>query len=169
MFYEDFNKGMAIFKDNGGKLVNPLFMWGLEFLGISVILSTVDNRLVLPQNSYVQFLIVPAFLYWLYFFTGAARIHSEASRSTNRISKLVEEGVYAKVRHPFYSADIVMIWGIFFYFQSLRVLVTAIWFTLVLVFWMKLEEKYLIKKFGREYEDYKSRVPMAIPKVGINL
>jgi len=93
-------------------------------------------------------------------------IHRKAPHSVRSIDKIVKEGIYQRVRHPIYSGDIVLVWGIFFHWPSIRALISVIWLTTVLFFWMRLEEKALAEKFGSDYLEYKAKVPMVVPRIG---
>lgn len=147
------------------KLVSPIVMWAIVLGGVLFIIGFVNNGMIFPENLFIQLLAVPAFFYWWDYVSGALRVHSEAALSVGGITKIVKWGVYAKVRHPIYSANIVLAWGIFFFYSDWRVFASALWLTVVLFFWMKLEEKYLIKKFGKGYKQYMDEVPMFIPKI----
>ena len=84
------------------------------------------------------------------------------------ISKLVIDGPYRYVRNP-------MLIGVFFLLLFESIFFSAIpifyWFLVFFVsniFYFKLvEEKDLIKRFGSDYEDYKSNVPMLYPKFSL--
>ena len=146
------------------KLVSPVLMWLIVIIGIYISFQFLSEAEIFPRNALTSSLMIPAGIYWLYFFVGALRVHRKAAFSAEKIDKIVTEGVYKIVRHPIYSGDIVLAWGIFFYWPYLKVLLSAIWLTLVLFFWMKLEEKALEEKLGSEYRIYKNKVPMVIPK-----
>ena len=147
------------------KLVSPVLMWLIVILGIFIVFSFFPKAEIFPRNAITSFLIIPAGIYWLYFFIGALRVHKKAAVSADKIDRIVKEGVYSIVRHPIYSADIVLVWGIFFHWPHLKILLSAFWLTLILFFWMRLEEKALAEKFGEEYEKYKKAVPMIIPRI----
>jgi len=79
---------------------------------------------------------------------------------------LARTGAYAKVRHPQYVGFIAIMIG--FLFQWPTVLTLAMFPVLV---WMYVrlayaEEQTALKEFGAEYEDYRSRVPAFIPRIG---
>ena len=139
-------------------------MWLIVAVGMLVIFQLVPARVVFPRNMFTSFLILPALVYWLYFFTGAVKVHRQAPFSAEKIDKLVTEGVYAKVRHPIYSADIILGWAIFFFHPDVRFLIGAHWLMFVLLFWLHLEERALTEKFGAEYLEYRKRVPKLFPK-----
>lgn len=146
------------------KYISPLAMWLIVAAGVVLIFFILPKTLLIG-SPFFSWLLLPAVLYWLYFFLGAIRVHKRAARSVAGIDKIIKEGVYARVRHPIYSADIVLAWGIFFWASELRFLLAAHWLMFVLLFWMRLEEKGLIEKFGQEYLDYKKQVPMVFPKL----
>ena len=74
------------------------------------------------------------------------------------------KGIYSEIRHPIYSADILLAIGIFFLFPTLKVLFCVFWVIIVLILWMKLEEKSLSDKFKHKYILYKKKVPMMFPR-----
>lgn len=148
------------------KLVSPVLMWLVVAVGIFIVFQIVPERFVFPRNMFTSFLIFPAIIYWLYFFIGAVKVHRKAPLSADLIDKLITEGVYAKVRHPIYSADIIFGWSFFFFYPDIRLLISAHWLMFVLLFWMKKEENALIEKFQDEYLEYMRRVPKIFPKFG---
>jgi len=147
------------------KSVSPILMWLIVAGGIFIIFQLVPARFVWPRNMFTSALIFPAAFYWLYFFLGAIKVHRQAPLSANKINKLVTTGVYAQVRHPIYSADIILGWSIFFFYPDVRFLIGAHWLMFVLLFWMRREERALTEKFGAEYLEYMHRVPKIFPKV----
>lgn len=147
------------------KYITPVLMWLIIIVGVALIFIFLPARQLWENKFYFSWLIAPAAVYWLYILSGAARVHKKMAMSVAKIDIIVKEGVYAFVRHPIYSADIALAWGIFFFLGESRFLFAAIWLTLVMIFWAKLEERGLIEKFGQEYLDYKNQVPMVIPKL----
>jgi len=139
-------------------------MWLIIAAGVTLIFFILPKTPLLGTEQFFSWLILPAAFYWLYFFIGAIGVHNQAAKSVAGIDKIIKEGVYNIVRHPIYSADIVLAWGIFFFMGNLRFLLGAIWLSLAMFCWMRLEEKGLIEKFGQEYLDYKKEVPMICPK-----
>jgi protein-S-isoprenylcysteine O-methyltransferase Ste14 len=83
---------------------------------------------------------------------------------THRAEKIITSGVYATVRHPQYLGGLLAHVGIAFLMSAWYVLIsTPLMMVLVyLISWK--EEKELIKEFGKEYEDYRKKVPMFIPR-----
>jgi len=147
------------------KSVSPILMWLIVIVGFVLIFILVPTRFVFPRNMFSSFLIFPAIAYWLYFLGGAIWVHHRAPLSVDKIDKLITSGVYNKVRHPIYSADIILGWSIFFLYPDVRFLLGAHLMMFVLLFWMHLGERALIKKFGTQYLEYMSRVPKLFPNI----
>ena len=147
------------------KFVSPILMWLIVISGVSVLFRFFPKIEIFPKNPITSFFIIPAGIYWLYFFVGALLVHKKAALSAAKIDRIVKVGVYSIVRHPIYSADIVLAWGIFFFWPHLKVSAAVLWLTIILFFWMKLEERVLEEKFGPEYRNYKNKVPMVMPRL----
>ena len=82
------------------------------------------------------------------------------------VSNLIISGPYRYVRNP-------MLLGVFFLllFESIffNSILIFFWFIIFfvgnIIYFKNYEEKELIKRFGAEYEDYKNKVSMLIPKL----
>jgi protein-S-isoprenylcysteine O-methyltransferase Ste14 len=138
-------------------------MWFIVAGGVVPAMLFLPDRLLYPRPVVFLVTLILAGLYWLYFLVGAANVNRQVARSAAGIDRVVTTGVYSLVRHPIYAADIILAWAIFLYIPSIRVIVSVVWLTIVLVSWMKLEEKALQQKFGQEYASYKAVTPMIIP------
>ena len=147
------------------KFVSPVLMWLLVIAGLFVAFELVQPRFIFSRNMITSFLILPAVGYWLYFLIGAISVHRKAPLSAEKIDRLVTEGVYSIIRHPIYSADIILGWAIFFFYPDIRFLIGAHCLMFVLLFWMHLEEQALIEKFGNKYLEYMKHVPKIFPKL----
>ena len=146
------------------KIVNPMLMWLLIITGVYIEFQFVEERFIFRQNIYTSFLIFPALAYWFYFFIGAIKVHRKAASSADNINQIIKKGVYSKVRHPIYSADIILACSIFLYYPDLRFFIGAILLVLVMIFWIHIEEKILIEKFRDQYIDYQKNTPKIFPK-----
>lgn len=145
-------------------MTSPVLMWLIVAAGFIVVFELVPVHFVFSRNIVSTFLIFPALTYRLYFFLGALKVHRQAPFSVERIGRLVAKGVYSQVRHPIYSAGIVLGWAVFFFYPDTRFLIRAHWLMFVLLFWMKREEDALTQKFGKEYLEYMRRVPKMFPR-----
>ena len=79
--------------------------------------------------------------------------------------RLQTGGILAHIRHPLYTATILIVIGYFLYDSRLATLVTAVCVLVYLPIGIYFEEKKLIKTYGEEYLDYKERVPSLIPSI----
>jgi len=78
---------------------------------------------------------------------------------------LITSGIYASIRHPHYLAHMLICFSFALGFKSFIGLLIAI-VEVILEYWFTLEEeKELIQQFGDGYREYKTRVPMFIPKL----
>jgi protein-S-isoprenylcysteine O-methyltransferase Ste14 len=84
---------------------------------------------------------------------------------THRTEKIVTTGVYSIVRHPQYLGGLLAHVGIsillsaFYSLFSTSLMVILVY----LISWK--EEEELIREFGKEYENYKEKVSMLIPRM----
>jgi protein-S-isoprenylcysteine O-methyltransferase Ste14 len=84
---------------------------------------------------------------------------------THRTKRIVTKGIYSIVRHPQYLGGILAHIGFSFLFSALgSLLVTPLVILMIFIISWK-EEKELSKEFGKEYREYKKKVPMLIPEV----
>ena len=93
------------------------------------------------------------------------RVQKQAHYMPERVDKLVTAGIYSKCRHPIYLVFILMNIAMFFLFGSLWLMIPVIFF----IFWWYWEakegERVMLEKFGSEYEEYKKKVGMFLPKI----
>jgi methanethiol S-methyltransferase len=100
-------------------------------------------------------------------FLGIQQIKHPGSTHNLEGNGLKTEGMLSKVRHPLYSATILLFLGFWLFSPSVANTITVASALLYLVVGIKLEERKLIKEFGQQYIEYKKRVPMLIPKISI--
>ena len=82
-----------------------------------------------------------------------------------KTTALVTSGVYAYIRHPFYSSLLFLAWGIFFKSITWIGLTLALLATAFLILTARTEETENIQFFGDEYQEYMTRTKMFIPFV----
>jgi protein-S-isoprenylcysteine O-methyltransferase Ste14 len=146
------------------RLVSPFIMWVIVAAGTFASWRWLPHTLLWPQMAWTAWLIVPAVANWLYFFLGGVWANRTPARSAGSVAGVVTHGVYAKVRHPIYSADIFLAWGIVCVHPAAWLAAAVVWGTVVLLAWMRLEEAVLLRRFGDAYREYQRRVPMIVPR-----
>ncbi|UOD34413.1 isoprenylcysteine carboxylmethyltransferase family protein [Deferribacteraceae bacterium V6Fe1] len=75
---------------------------------------------------------------------------------------ITDKGILSIVRHPYYLAGILLLWGRPLYFKDL---ITNVILTIYFILGAINEERKLINIFGDTYKKYKKNVPMLFPKV----
>jgi protein-S-isoprenylcysteine O-methyltransferase Ste14 len=81
------------------------------------------------------------------------------------IEKLSFEGVSGKVRHPIYSGLILLVTGFYFLYPTLSTLIFCLSVCIYLPIGIRLEERKLIKRFGKDYLNYMIETPALIPRL----
>jgi protein-S-isoprenylcysteine O-methyltransferase Ste14 len=84
---------------------------------------------------------------------------------THRTEKIVTGGVYSIVRHPQYLGGLLSHVGISFLLSARYSLLSTPLMVLLVFLISKKEEEELTREFGKEYEDYREKVPMLIPRL----
>ncbi|MGD1074583.1 MAG: isoprenylcysteine carboxylmethyltransferase family protein [Thermodesulfovibrionales bacterium] len=88
----------------------------------------------------------------------------ELSETNRQI--LVTKGAFSVVRHPTYLAHIMMLSGAFLLTGVVAVgIVTVLDYVVVNTFIIPFEEKELSERFGKDYQEYKQRVPRFFPRI----
>ncbi|MGB2130239.1 MAG: methyltransferase family protein [Marinobacterium sp.] len=80
-------------------------------------------------------------------------------------NRLATSGLYARVRHPQYSAFILIMFGFLVQWPTL---LTLVMFPVLVVAYIRLakrEESLVLASFGAEYLHYRENTPAFIPKV----
>ena len=84
---------------------------------------------------------------------------------THRTDKIVTTGVYSIVRHPQHLGALLAHGGISFLFSAWYSLLFTPLMVVLIYLISRKEEEELVREFGKEYEVYKKRVPMLMPKL----
>lgn len=81
-------------------------------------------------------------------------------------SRLLDQGIYGRVRHPRYLAIALGLlgWAVFSGYTGAVVVALGAFPALYLV--TVLEERELLERFGDEYVEYQRRVPRLVPRIG---
>lgn len=142
----------------------------LSFLPILYLMLTLPDRpfyTVLPPWSYVMramqilgtLMLLAAFLQTdSLSFVGLRQLLEDEKAQPAR---LVTGGLYKIVRHPLYTAGLMMIW--FSPSVSLNTFVVYASATVYLLIGALFEERKLLAEFGQAYAEYRGATPMLIP------
>ena len=145
-----------------GIWISPQPRFSIPILGdLSVLLPVVNFPIpLLNLIICIPFLIPGA---WLAI--KAVKETTLKVAETHRTEKIVTTGVYSNVRHPQYLGGLLAHLGISLLLSALySLLFTSLMLVLIYLI-SKKEEQELIREFGKEYERYKKKVPMLIPRL----
>lgn len=119
--------------------------------------------LTIPLIHLIVFIPIIIVVLWLSL-KGVSEVTLKVAE-THRAEKVITTGVYSIVRHPQYLGALLA-------HIAISILLSALYsmlFTPLLAFYIYLiswkEEKELVKEFGQDYYDYKTNVPMFLPKL----
>jgi protein-S-isoprenylcysteine O-methyltransferase Ste14 len=80
--------------------------------------------------------------------------------------KIIKNGIYKYIRHPGYLGEILIFFGLGFVTYSLLGILGAFIVSLMVYFGEVVpEEKYMLEKFGKEYEEYMKETFRFIPYI----
>ena len=77
---------------------------------------------------------------------------------------LVDQGVYAHIRHPLYTGMMLELTGLFLWLPTISVLVACLLGVIWVMVQARLEETDLVKRLP-EYKEYMLKVPRFVPKI----
>ena len=77
----------------------------------------------------------------------------------NYAGKLLTHGPYSRVRHPFYSAFLLLAVGLAILFTIMETVMLATLSIVVILFYVKREEAALLAQYGKAYREYMRKVP----------
>ena len=161
-----------------GEVFGVISGWGLFLLWFGIWFSPQDRffipffqrfSLQIPLLDLTVYLLnflifIPFFIVAAWFGIRGVTDTSLRVAETHRTEKVVTTGVYSIIRHPQYFGGILAHIGFSFLMSGLySLLVTPLVIALVYIISWK-EEQELLKEFGQDYEEYKAKVSMFIPK-----
>lgn len=80
--------------------------------------------------------------------------------------KLLQEGIYASVRHPRYLSFVLGCFGVSLMCNYVGAYIVWLASLILLLLLVPLEERELLDRFGEDYAAYRKRVPAFIPRLG---
>jgi methanethiol S-methyltransferase len=78
--------------------------------------------------------------------------------------QLTTTGILNYIRHPIYTGTLLFVWGLWGFDATVKSFVTALFITIYVRIGIYFEEKKLIRTFGKQYLEYRQRVPMLLPR-----
>lgn len=130
-------------------------------------LFTLDQLPATPWLAAVSFLSLAAGAYCIGLATRDFARYGEGTPNPRRPPKrLVTGGIYQRCRHPmFFGYDLAAL-AIIFIFRSPGMLYISFpLFLFMQVQYLKKEERYLMRRYGEVFADYKRKVPFLLPSL----
>jgi protein-S-isoprenylcysteine O-methyltransferase Ste14 len=166
--------GQYISRKYGAKIVDwPTAIrskdYTLFLLAIPQTVLILDTVMVLYNMTYGETLVLIGFIIMITGMGFNFIVRTNLGKNWVPLAKttdgkeLVTEGIYSKVRHPFYLSILILFLGITIISSNLYGLLFLILTLISLIVRIKKEETELIAKFGEEYKKYKKETPMIIP------
>ncbi len=78
---------------------------------------------------------------------------------------LLDQGIYARLRHPRYVVVILSVFALALFTNYLAVYLLCLLAGVILYGITLMEERELVERFGEAYEQYQRRVPRFIPRI----
>jgi protein-S-isoprenylcysteine O-methyltransferase Ste14 len=76
--------------------------------------------------------------------------------------QLITDGPYSWVRHPLYTGFLILASGLAILVPIVETLMFAAFSLAVTLMYVRKEEEFLLKRYGKAYRDYMRRVPWRI-------
>ena len=76
---------------------------------------------------------------------------------------LKTDGIQSRIRHPLYAGTVLVVLGFFFFSPNMINMTTFLSLLVYLPFGIILEERKLIKRYGKAYLDYREKLPALVP------
>ncbi len=131
--------------------------WDVYFLG--------DKKFLLPDIGVVSYLLLAAgIILDIIARLTLGRFYSENAQ-VRQDQKLITHGVYRFIRHPIYLGTLLFSFSAPLILRSLLGLLVMMMLLPMIIIRIRLEEKVLAEKFGREYELYARKTKRLIPYI----
>lgn len=120
---------------------------------------TINLPVILNITGIILFIAGTLLHIWTGRLLGLLGLMGLPEISHNQRGQIVAKGPFAIVRHPTYLAHTIMFSGVFLMTDSATVgILTFLDFIIVNAIIIPLEEKELLARFGKKYEEYKKLV-----------
>ena len=105
-------------------------------------------------------LAAPLYLYAVFHAPRIVEMFRSVQLREDEPTRLLTEGYYGRIRHPFYAMNILSICALMFTLSSVYTLVLAVLASAVFYYNGYFDERrWLYPRFGEEYAAYAARVP----------
>ena len=131
----------------------------------------IDSRLFhlnpLPARAvpFGYILLIPGLILFMVSVKQFNKYSGEWPVSAYPPKNIIQKGLFSAVRHPIYLFALIAISGMGLILKSRGfVFIVLPIFSATLIIYILVEEKFLIKRMGKKYLDYRKQVPLLIPR-----
>ena len=142
---------------------NKLVMYGHVLIGTLYIASFIVLTASLLKITYLLVVAGSMSLLGLWISYDALKhLRTQLFKPENH---MVRDGIYSHLRHPLYLSMLLFAYSAILATLSMELVVYAFLITLCYAIIIPVEERELVRRFGKSYETYKNRVPALIPRL----
>lgn len=147
----------------------------ITIIPVVVVTRLQAGEIVFGWYGYSNFLRITMLAIALYLFRGGAKIYDfetflgikqyrtgEEQLLLTDSGEIVEEGVFAVTRHPWYLGSLLLIWSVLPSYPEGVFLAAAI-LSIYLIIGTLLEEQKILARYGERYRQYSAQVSMLFP------
>ncbi|MFA6160403.1 MAG: hypothetical protein WC678_04955 [Parcubacteria group bacterium] len=132
------------------RFISHVYMWILVMCGVILDFVFIPSGIFLyNKNVYVYFLAIflATFLFlFLIYYVPSAIWERRKFRlySASEMRRMIHLEVYGKCVHPTCTTLAFLGWIFFFIFPDLQIFLSVLWFSIILIFWMKVEKSFFL-------------------------
>jgi len=132
------------------RFISHIYMWILVACGVVLAFIFIPSGILLYKKNidvYFSAIFLATFLFlFLMYYVPSAIWERRKFRlySASEMRRMIDLGVYGKCVHPTCTALVFLGWIFFFIFPELRFFISILWFSTVLVFWMRAEKSFFL-------------------------
>ena len=128
----------------------------LHFVKVNLFNQKIIEGEYLIINYITNFMIILSLIFIIFSIKELGKSLSPMPRPKEN-SRLITSGIYSTIKHPIYYSLIIISFSLFIKSFLIYNLILSILLTFIISYKIKIEEKYLTKKFN-QYTKYKNKV-----------
>lgn len=136
------------------RVISHIWMWSLIGAGVVLAFWNIPSGAMMPFDPGVTWILVLLLgIVFIYHLISSVILRANAVVFFLRDDRLIGSGTYAKASHPTCTTAVILGWMLFVIFPDFRMLISVLWMTLVVVFWIWIEESAFQKKRKTEKDE----------------
>ncbi len=143
-----------------------VFFSTIGLLAMLLLNASISSVYLIESSDWNRYFSLMLATFSIFIFKAAFKQYSLkgfAGFESDEQEQFKADGILKHVRHPIYSATILMVVAFWLFIPNVTTLISVSCIFIYLTIGIPLEERKLIKKYGEAYISYKQRVPALIP------